>query len=409
MKRIRNFLTPSFAGNIPRFFVFRALYNFMLFLPVWVIFLQRDHRLSLTQVTFVDFAFWITMAITEVPTGAVADTLGRKLSNLIGVGLTAVSLLLFGLTPDYTLLLVANSLWAVAMTFISGADLALFYDTLKALGREEEYQNYRGRLQAVTLVSIAVSSGLGGLLGAYDLRATFTVTAALLVVAFVVVLLLKEPPHEPDLETGKRLGYLGTLRITWQTILHQPGLRYALAYSNLVPLVGSAIQATFIQPYAVEVGLPIVILGIVSLGLRLFQIAGSTYSARLVKFFGEWRWLLIAPLFEISGVLALGGMNGPWGILVFAVSGLTISATTPLIESLILRQTPGNIRATILSVDSLIFRLMLALIGPLLGILGDRAGIPYAFVAAAGGTGFLVLLTLLFWMRLKPPLLAVNE
>ena len=111
MQAIRNFVTPSYESNIPKFFVFRAIYNFMLFLPVWMIFLKEEHGLSLTESTLLNSAFWLTMVLTEIPTGAVADTIGRKHSQVIGMALVAGSLLLFGLAPNYPLLILANSLW----------------------------------------------------------------------------------------------------------------------------------------------------------------------------------------------------------------------------------------------------------------------------------------------------------
>ena len=157
----------------------------MLFLPVWVIFLQEKHGLSLTQVTLLDSAFWFTMVLTEIPTGAVADTLGRKHSQIIGMILATGAILLFGFAPNYPLLIFANSLWAFAITFISGADLAFFYDTLRELGREEEYPKYRGQLSAMVMATIAISSLLGGFLGEFSLVATFWVTAVLMVVGLV--------------------------------------------------------------------------------------------------------------------------------------------------------------------------------------------------------------------------------
>ena len=134
---IRQFFVPSYQGNIPKFFIYRVLYNCMLFMPVWVIFMQDKFGLSLTEVTLNDSAFWLTMALTEVPTGAVADTWGRKQSQVIGMIIATGSILMFALAPVYPLVLLANSLWAIGITFISGADLALFYDTLRELGREE--------------------------------------------------------------------------------------------------------------------------------------------------------------------------------------------------------------------------------------------------------------------------------
>jgi hypothetical protein len=69
MTALKKFFTPSFESNIPKFFGYQVLYNFMLFLPVWVIYLQRKFNLSLTEFPFNDLTFWLTMAVTKIPTG----------------------------------------------------------------------------------------------------------------------------------------------------------------------------------------------------------------------------------------------------------------------------------------------------------------------------------------------------
>jgi len=399
MPSIRRVFTPSYESNIPIFFAYRVLYNFMLFLPVWVIYIRGKFGLSMTEVTLNDSAFWITMALTEVPTGAVADTWGRKQSQLIGMVIATGSIVLFALAPVYPLVLVANSLWAIGITFISGAELALLYDTLRELGKEDQYPKYRGRLQAMVLVSIAVSSVLGGIVGEISLVATFIITAGAMLIATFMVILLKEPPREPDSDTGENLTYWGTLRVTFGAIRQRPGLRYTLLYSSLLPLASSAIGVTFMQPYAIAIGLPIVALGVIALGLRLAQFFGALSADRILKRFGEWGWLRLAPVAIFVGIIALGTFNSVLGIVLFALSGFAGAVTTPLMENTILRQTPGSVRATILSVDSLIFRFMLAALGPVVGLMSDFHSLPTAFIVVGSGLGFVVLWVLARWQR----------
>lgn len=93
-----------------------------------------------------------------MPTGAVADTIGRKTSLAIGFSLSMGSTLLFGLTSSYPLLLVANSLWVIAITFISGADMPLFYGTLVSLDRQADYPRLRGQLAALNLGAAGVGT-----------------------------------------------------------------------------------------------------------------------------------------------------------------------------------------------------------------------------------------------------------
>jgi MFS family permease len=399
MQNIKQFLAPSYESNIPKFFAYRVIYNFMLFLPVWVIYLQERHGLTLTQVTLLDSVFWLTMVFTEVPTGAIADTLGRKQSQIIGLAMTIGSTLLFGLAPNYPLLLIANSAWAVAITFISGADLAFFYDTLRELGREAEYPRYRGQISAATFGAIAVSSALGGFLGEYNLVATFLVTAALMVLGLAVLLWIKEPPSESDPETGQKLQYRQTLQVAFDTIRKQRVLQFALLYSSLHILMGAAIRVTFIQPHAVAIGIPIAALGIIALGMRVFQILGATYAGRFTKWLGDWNLLVIAPIITFCGLLAIGGVESWLGIAVFSLTGFASTATVPTVENIINRQTPSAVRATILSLDSLLFRLMTALLEPGVGLLGDAYSLPIAFLGMAAIFGVLMLGILLGWRK----------
>lgn len=401
MNLIRSFFIPSYQSNIPKFFIYRILYNFMLFLPVWVIYIQGKFDLSLTEVTFNDSAFWITMALTEIPTGAVADTWGRKQSQVIGMVIASGSILLFGLAPFYALVLVANSLWAIGITFISGADMAMFYDTLKVLDMENQYSKYRGRLQAAVLVSIAASGVLGGLIGEMNLSATFTITSFLMIISTGFLLMIKDPPRELDFQTGQNFSYLDSLRITFRTIRGHPTLRYALLYSSFIPLLVSAIEVTFIQPFAVNIGLPIASLGIIALGLRSPQFCGSLNTQRVIDRFGEWNWFWIAPMVIAVGVVLMGCLNSLTGIFFFALTGFADAITRPIIEKNILTQSPSSVRATILSVDSLLFRILLAIIGPTIGLVADRFNLSIAFITIGIGFWIGIMIVLLLWRHLR--------
>ncbi len=399
MHQFKRIILPSYESNIPRFYVYRALNNFLLFLPVWVIFLQQKHDISLSQVTLIDVAFWMTMVLTEVPTGAFADTLGRKQSIFVGVLLVAISNFGFALAPSFVWVVLANSLWAVAMTFISGANMALFYDTLRELGREKEYPKHRGRLQAIALVSMGVSGALGGVIGEVSLLSTFMITGGLMLLAALIVSSFKEPPREPDADTGKTLTYWQTLKVSSHAIRESSGLRYALLYSALLPMAIAPIRLTFMQPYAIAIGLPIAALGFISVGIRGFQVWGSLQAQNVVERLGEWNWLRLSPMIIFIGIAALGYLNNLAGIGVFAITAFASAASRPLVESLILRQTPGSVRATILSVDSLFGRLAMSALELGMGVMADQQGLASTFTITGWFYGAILLFSMLSWGR----------
>src|SRR5712692_9070433 len=130
----------ALEANVRRCYVYRFLVNMQLWLPIWVLYLQEERGLTLAQITALDAPFWLINVLAQVPTGAFADRYGRKRAMLAGCVVLSAAYLMFGLASSYTLLLVSYALWAVGMAFGSGADLALLYDNLAALGRSQEYQ-----------------------------------------------------------------------------------------------------------------------------------------------------------------------------------------------------------------------------------------------------------------------------
>jgi hypothetical protein len=288
----------------------------------------------------------------------------------------------------------------IAITFISGADMAFFYDTLQEIGLESDYPRLRGHLSAVGLVAVGASSILGGLLATWQFSSPFLFYAGALAAAGLVVLMLKEPPGLASADGGKRLRYADILQGTFNAIRKIPALGYVLAYSNVLPLAGAAILITFIQPHAIAIGVPLASLGILSFGLTLFRILGSMRSGRFVRRFGEWRSLVMGAVLVVTGVFGLGAFPSMVGVGLFALAAYASAATRPLIEDLLLRQVPATIRATILSVDNLIFRVLLAFLELGAGIAADVYGLPAAFMLMAVVVGFILYFLLASWRRI---------
>lgn len=88
-------------------------------------------------------------------------------------------------------------------------------------------------------------------------------------------------------------------------------------------------------------------------------------------------------------------------IILFALTGFASAVTGPLMERIILRKTPGSVRATILSVDSLFHWVLLALVGPVIGMIADRFDLPSAFFGVGILIGILLLVVLLLWGRIR--------
>jgi hypothetical protein len=206
-----------------------------------------------------------------------------------------------------------------------------------------------------------------------------------------------------------KLTYRQSLVVTFRIIRENPVLRYALVYSSVISLISGTIQITFIQPHVLAIGLPIASLGIIALGLRSSQFIGALNAQRIIGWFGEWSWLWIAPFLVSVGVFALGMFNSILGIVLFAITGFTTAVTGPLIERNILRLSPGSVRATILSVDSLLFRVFLASAAPLIGLIADGYSLPAAFISVGIAILIIALVVLFLWNRVNNQVVVSRE
>jgi len=388
--------TELLASNIPKYFLYTALKNlgFGLFVAVWVIYLQQRRGLSLTQATIIDVIFFIVATLGEMPTGIVADTYGRKASMVIGSALMGVSMLAWPIAATVPLILIAYAGMALGFTFLSGAEEALFFESLKTIGRAQEYQRLAGQIGAVTLGAFAVGNALSGLLATVDLIAPFLAGGLCIMVMLVVVMTLREPPAEAQPDGQTRKSYRQVLSDALAVMKTRPALRYPMIYLAFVPLAASLMETFLVQPQAVLFGVPVAGIGFVIMAVQLTNILGSNWSQQISTSMGERRVIYLSPLVIVASLVLLAILQILPSLTLIAVIGFVTAVLRPLVMNLIHAEVSDDIRATALSIQSLI-SLSLMTIGELaVGYIADKAGLPAAYIVLAGGMGVMSLVLL---------------
>ena len=183
--------TGRFEQNIWRYEAFTALSFTPVMIPVVVLFWQAN-GLNLFDVFLLQAIFAMAVLVLEVPTGLVADRLGKRTSLLWGSGIEVAGMVTYGLGHGFGAFLAAELLLALGASLYSGAGAALLYDTLKALGREDTFQKRQGRAVAWQMGSFALCNLVGGVVGTYSYRATVWLSAIGPVAALVIALGFRE-------------------------------------------------------------------------------------------------------------------------------------------------------------------------------------------------------------------------
>jgi MFS family permease len=380
--------------NILRFYAYQFAGNLALWAPIWVLYLQQDRGLSLTQITALDAPFWLLAIVAEVPTGTVADRWGRKASLLLGAVVYALALFLFGLGENYLVLMLSYLTWPVALALQSGADSAFLYDSLAMVGRESQFRKVLGRSQAINSVGFLLGSLIGApLAAATSLAFPILASAALMLLAALAALTFREPRHQSDAPPQPYLKTMGTaIRHAYAVppLRWMIGVRAAIMGAGLVMII-------FTQPFLASFDVPVAQFGLATTPVRLLAIAAALSAYRLAAALGERRLLWSLGIVTAAALLATGLVDSLAAFAMFAVVAMTNAVTSTITGDYINRHAPQALRATVMSVAQMAFSLVLLVAEPTLGLIADRSSLQTMFLAAAAGIGLLATLTLAAW------------
>lgn len=359
-----------FRANIWKIYVFKLLKSIHFFGAVLIPFFTEWGKLNFEQIFFLQawFMFWIF--ILEVPTGAFADRFGRKNSLVVGSVLNVAAVLLYIYQPRFEIFLAAEFLWAMANAFISGADEAVLYDTLKEIKQEKTSKKAFSKQESIGLVGIIIGSTIGGWVAQqYGLTAPYLLTAVPLTLAFLVALTIKEPPthsqkQQPDYfrTIHEGLGYLKTHKIL------------LILAADMIILSTIAYYVIWLfQPLLTLHKIPISYFGIVLAAIVVAEIAFLQLYPIIEKILGKKRRLLFATSLFTGIFFILGGMTKwfPLALLSIVLAGGIGMTRRPLLASYMQKYIPSEKRATIMSGVNMLRTLSIVIGNLIIGKLAD--------------------------------------
>lgn len=389
---------PPLERNLPVYVAVRAISGFFIWAPIWMLYLLETRGLSLGAVAGLEAALVACALIGEIPAGAVADRWGRRASLLLGSAVYTAGALAFGLTGDYLLLLAAWALMGAGLALWSGAGPALLYDTLRALGREPEFERRLGRAEAagqIAELAAVAAAGPAAYLAGY--QGVVLINCAAMAGAGAAALLLREAPRgRADAGAPSAPGYLAALRAGLALALRGRALFYLIVLSALIwallrvaewarPLFlrdhGRLPESGLLDGLAYSAWFAPLLAG---------SAAGALLAAPLAARLGEGRALPAVGLAGAAALAVMAALDHVAAIAAFALAAACVSAAWTLAVGSVNRRVPSAQRATVLSVlafaGALLMFSRVLLIGPFAGAVGLRPAfaLGLALLAALG-------------------------
>ncbi len=377
----------SLHNNIKTIYLIGFFQSFMVVIPVFVPLLQ-GHGLSMSQVLQTQALFALTIALCEVPSGYIADMWGRRNAILVGSALNALGFFSLLWADSFVDFLLYELILGIGFSLISGADLALLYDTELYLADNGVPGGAGAGKSLSRLISIeAAASGIGGIVASvllfWSLELVVAVQAftgflpALLGLTLLEVPRAKGQGHAAEgnhSDNAKRIAdvlLFGKPVVLWTA--------FAIAVFGLL-----AIYVFWIyQKYWELQGVPLNWFGFIWAAFALTVSVSARYSDALEKRLGTRGLLVLIATLPLLGLLGMAFGAGWLGVMFgFAIQfsrGVSMSLFYEALNS----RVPGEFRATINSLVNLGIRAIFIVSGPVLGVALDSMGMSNTLIALA--------------------------
>jgi MFS family permease len=361
----------SIEKNIRIYYFYSTFSELLILGPVLVLFLTAK-GLSFTEIMLLQSISAISVFIFEVPTGALADKVGRKYSVILGAFLWAVGLLLYIVGKNFVVFMLSEIVFSLGSAFRSGSDSALIYDSLKVLGREKEYQKVEGKARSFALYAQAVGSILSSFLFAANIYFPLGVSILFMALTIIIALRFKEPQIEES--QGKvELNYLQQIKESGSYIFHHDKLKAIVVFS-MIFFIFYRTGFWYFQPYMESVNIPVKYFGLL---FFLFNITAAFISKRSSYIMDKTKpkTLTFMAFLMIISFLILGTVKVWAGVFAILLQQAARGIYRPITTKYLNKHIPSDKRATILSFHSLCTNLALAAAYPFMGILKDGTDI----------------------------------
>jgi len=370
-KNAENMTVADLQRNRRLIYAFSFCQAFMLIVPVLVP-LFESKGLTLSEIFYLQAIYAAVIVLFEAPSGYMADRFGRRIVMIVGGIANAIAYFWLNFSDSFAGLILFEAAMGLAMSMMSGTDLAMLYDSEKALSESEEaHTSSIAHLSFVRSVAEGTGALLGGVLALWSFDLMVAAQSLTAICCLVLATRLVEPPRtragsEPQ---------TSTLAAVWALLIHgEVVLRWVFIAIPLYSLTTIHV-VWLVQSYWEERGLSLAIFGVLWFAQCLTVAIASKCGQALERVGGAVLALTVIGLLPVLGHFGMAWLGGWAGIaasfLVFFNRGLY----QVILVNALNRRLPGSIRATVNSLSSLTFRFGFILTGPFVGAMAQERGL----------------------------------
>lgn len=366
-----------------KFYIYRFLTNLWFIAAIWLYF----YRLFITdsQVGILDGITFAIGLVAEVPSGALADKFGKDKMTKLGQMLSGVGILIQAFGTDYVQFLIGQAILMIGISFVSGADEALFFEKLQFSKDSPHWRKLVTRGSQIALAGSTTAVILGSFAHGIDPRLPWILTGICLFASALIIWPITETSA-----ASKATSIMGELKEYLASIAAGFGEFKKPKLFLYVPLI-IAVQGLF---YTTGWGLLRLVLldrfhftpvtgSYVVASCSLLTVGVLALVHKYAEQFHEKRILVGISVLAVVCLLLSVFDIGVWGYLVILALYFGQHIFYPVMSEVINYRTAHSQRATVLSVASFLRTLPYVALAPIIGFLNAQGKLEYFLISWA--------------------------
>lgn len=339
-------------------------------IPIIIIYLQG--KVTIPQVSFL-FAFrYFIQLVAELPTGALADILGKRLTIITGYFISVFYFLLLFFSQNFYHFLFAYFLGGIGDSLLSGSTDALVYDSLKQDKNEKNYSKILVNQNIFFQIGLIVGTISGGFLYTIAPWLPFIICGFFQFINMVLSFFYFEPYIDSVKFTLRN--YVNQIRLGVKELFKNPHSSLVSWYYIAVGGITWTCAMFFNSYMLVDLGFSNQMRGVIEGGLRLINILIINSIIKNEKIFTKKNSFLFFPIMMMVAFLPGRWLYGVIGIPFVAFSMISSTARFIFLSKYTNEEYDSRYRATALSALSMfigvIYVVIITLSGPIIANLG---------------------------------------
>ncbi|OUR96866.1 hypothetical protein A9Q84_11050 [Halobacteriovorax marinus] len=346
------------------------------------------------------FSFFVL--IFELPSGYLADLIGRRNTLISASFIHAIGFSLLPLTNDFYSLIFVQILLGIGVSLFSGTDISIIYDSLHAMKNEVYKDNEAtliGKKIFYSQTSEAVAAIVGGFLVVYSLNTPAYFQAVFCWLPFFVAWTIKEPPRELLSSKKHKENWIHIIK----SLFKQGAFLNLIILNTIFYSAVTLVAVWAFQDYWRLQGIEYKYFGYLWFSTNIVVAIVAKFAHRFEIRFGSTVALVTIGLLPIIGFFGMGFFGGVVGVFFCFAFQFCRGLSQVILKDALNKRVGGEMRATANSIVGLGMRIVFIIFGPILGWFIDNKGYE------AGFNFFAVLLCVVFVLFLIPLLKLKNE